>query len=101
MSLAHAYLSLTDDGAAPAARSPRLAAAAVLAALTLAFGIPLGSLVGPPVRAMGAKGALLDDEAPCPIPPPPSSRPGPRASAPPGDSGKATRSRRAGPSCAA
>jgi hypothetical protein len=63
MSLAHAYLSLTDDGAAPVARSPRLAAAAVLAALTLAFGIPLGWLAGQPVAAMGAKVALLDDEA--------------------------------------
>jgi hypothetical protein len=64
MSLAHAFLSLTDDGAAPAARSPRLAAAAVLAALALALGIPLGWLAGQPVAALGAKIALLDDEAP-------------------------------------
>ena len=63
MSLAH-DLSLTDDGAAPVARSLRLAAAAVLAALTLALGMPLGWLAGHPVAALGSKIALLDDDAP-------------------------------------
>jgi hypothetical protein len=63
MSLAHAFLSLTDDGAEPAARSPRLAVAAVIAALALSLGIPLGWLAGQPVAALGAKVALLDDEA--------------------------------------
>jgi hypothetical protein len=62
MSLAHAFLSLTDDGAVPAARSPRLAVAAVVASLTLALGVPLGWLAGQPVAALGAKVALLDDE---------------------------------------
>jgi hypothetical protein len=64
MSLAHAYLSLTDDGAGPAARSPRLAVAAALAAFALAFSIPLGWLAGQPVAALGSKVALLDNEAP-------------------------------------
>jgi hypothetical protein len=64
MSLAHAYLSLTDDGAEPAARSPRLATAAVLAALTLALGMPLGWLAGHPVAALGSKITLLDHDAP-------------------------------------
>jgi hypothetical protein len=63
MSLAHAFLSLTDEGAAPAARSPRLAVAAVLASLTLAFGVPLGWLAGQPVAALGSKIALHDDDA--------------------------------------
>jgi len=63
MSLAHAFLSLTDDGAEPPARSPRLAAAAVLAALALALGMPLGWLAGHPVAALGSKVALLDDDA--------------------------------------
>ena len=64
MSLAHAFLSLTDDGAEPAPRSPRLAVAAVLAVLTLTFAIPLGWLSGQPIAAPGNKIALLDDEAP-------------------------------------
>jgi hypothetical protein len=38
--------------------------AAVIAALTLSLGIPLGWLAGQPVAALGAKIALLDDEAP-------------------------------------
>jgi hypothetical protein len=64
MSLAHAFLSLTDDGTEPSARSPRLAAAAVLAALALALGMPLGWLAGHPVAALGSKVALFDDDAP-------------------------------------
>ena len=63
MSLAYAYLSLTDDGAEPAARSPRLAVAAVLTALTLALAIPIDWLAGQPVAALGSKVALLDGEA--------------------------------------
>ncbi len=63
MSLAHAYLSLTDDGAQPAARSPRLALAAALASLALAVGMPLGWLAGHPVGALGSKVALVADEA--------------------------------------
>jgi hypothetical protein len=63
MALAHAFLSLTDDGSEPAARSPRLAVAAVVAAFALAFGIPLGWLAGQPVAALGSKVALLHDEA--------------------------------------
>jgi hypothetical protein len=63
MPLAHAFLALCDDGK-PRRRSPRLAVAAVAAALTLALGLPLGWLAGQPVAALGAKIALLDDEAP-------------------------------------
>jgi hypothetical protein len=63
MSLAHAYLSLTDDGAEPVARSPRLAVAAALAAFALAFSIPLGWLAGQPVAALGSKVTLADNDA--------------------------------------
>ena len=63
MELAHAFLSLTDDGSMPAARSPRLAVAAMLVSLALSLAIPLGWLAGHPIAAFGTKIALLDDEA--------------------------------------
>jgi hypothetical protein len=64
--LAYAFLALADDGAEPSRRSPGVAVAAALAAVTLALAAPLGWIAQHPVAVLGSKthaALLLDDEA--------------------------------------
>jgi hypothetical protein len=67
LSLAHAFLALSDDGAPADGRQtlPRMVAA-TLAAVALAVGVPLGWYVTPraahPVAALSSKTALADGE---------------------------------------
>jgi hypothetical protein len=63
--LAHAFLSLGDDGAEPPRRSLPAAFAAAAAATALALGVPLGWIADHPVAVLASKThiALFDDEA--------------------------------------
>jgi hypothetical protein len=63
--LAHAFLTLADDGSKPAPRSLPVAVAAAVAAVTLALAVPLGWLAEHPIAVLGSKShvSLLDDEA--------------------------------------
>jgi hypothetical protein len=61
--LARAFLALADGGPEPARRSPARSVAAALAAAVLALAVPLGWIAEHQLPVLGAKSALLDDEA--------------------------------------